>query len=393
VVSVASSQSRWYSLIRSGILLVIPNCSKRKHRRRLLHLQSVFSLRVWLHFLPFWCRWSFTVCGLVLIIMATDWVSRNFGNEDFIPLSSSIEMEQWTLQRLNSSGEESDSTDGSSSPASCWSTEIIDDELYLEYLFSQGLADSIEKPNPVSNEIVTISSPQVSAFCDSYCANVFSDKHSSHFTTVEDVFHSNNDLVVLGIGLKNLMHAQSVSAQPIYRQQYSNRLSQSQLQAKNMKTRPNLSDLLINCNSVRTTVNYEYNSSSATGGIRSGTPSNVMEMLHTISIRTPRQNNRGSARDKTEEKIYHCTYPGCQKVYSKSSHLKAHLRRHTGEKPFVCTWPACGWKFSRSDELARHKRSHSGIKPYQCKICDKRFSRSDHLSKHLKVHRKRWLLR
>jgi hypothetical protein len=57
--------------------------------------------------------------------METDWVSRNFGNEDVIPLSSSIEREQWTLQRLNSSGEESDSTDGSS-PASCWSTESND---------------------------------------------------------------------------------------------------------------------------------------------------------------------------------------------------------------------------------------------------------------------------
>ena len=150
-----------------------------------------------------------------------------------MPLSASLEREQWTLQRLNSSGDESEvseRTAGSHSPASAWSTDSIDDDFFLDYLFSSsGLGDTMADPRSPggSSDASSVAKYDadkmalVAEFCDSLLSTNFSEEktssaHSGDIITEdflddimldEDIFSmdKDQDLVVLGVGLNHLM--------------------------------------------------------------------------------------------------------------------------------------------------------------------------------------------
>jgi len=79
-----------------------------------------------------------------------------------------------------------------------------------------------------------------------------------------------------------------------------------------------------------------------------------------------------------------CTYPDCNKVFSKSIHLEKHFAEHGEDfRPFQC--PNCTKNFRRRYDLMRHSRIHNYIIPYRCSRCLRGFTRSDSCARHTKT--------
>lgn len=73
-------------------------------------------------------------------------------------------------------------------------------------------------------------------------------------------------------------------------------------------------------------------------------------------------------RTHTREKPHFCTYPNCDKAFSRAENLKIHIRSHTLEKPYRCSYPGCSKAYSNSSDRFKHSRTHQNNKPYMCKV-------------------------
>eukprot|EP00835_Amoeboradix_gromovi_P003673 NODE_252_length_12846_cov_0.309485.p4 type:complete len:227 gc:universal NODE_252_length_12846_cov_0.309485:8919-9599(+) len=83
--------------------------------------------------------------------------------------------------------------------------------------------------------------------------------------------------------------------------------------------------------------------------------------------------------------VYQCTFPECEKTFTRTYSLKAHLRTHSTVRPYKCS--VCQRSFLRKHDCLRHIRIHTKERPYQC-ACGKSFARQDALKRHLQMEDK-----
>ena len=123
----------------------------------------------------------------------------------------------------------------------------------------------------------------------------------------------------------------------------------------------------------------------------------VMDKISTTSSRS----KDGRFIKTGSQTVHPCPHPDCIKYFSRPSRLQTHLLCHTGDKPYNCTKVGCNKSYSRSAHLKRHMRQNhndgldtSNAMPeentldelWKCNKCPKVFANKYSLHKHSKVH-------
>ncbi|GIZ40037.1 hypothetical protein CKM354_000339200 [Cercospora kikuchii] len=104
------------------------------------------------------------------------------------------------------------------------------------------------------------------------------------------------------------------------------------------------------------------------------------------------------SKSRPREKKFMCTWPSCDKKFSRPVQLQAHMNSHTGERPFKCDEDDCSQSFFKRDHLRRHVKDKHGNQSFTCayvvfndvkgqqEACNRTFASQAKLKRHMAAH-------
>ncbi|CAH8632550.1 unnamed protein product, partial [Schistosoma rodhaini] len=140
---------------------------------------------------------------------------------------------------------------------------------------------------------------------------------------------------------------------------------------------------------------YPINVNDSMENVIKTTNNNSLTLTDTeSSVVVPFPKDSSSIKSATELRKYHCTYPECNKSYTRRYRLNLHKSTHTGTGPISCDAPNCSMRYFSEEDLKRHKFSqHSSAdkdprRRHTCTFpgCSRSYSELNKLKEHLRTH-------